>query len=157
VDRIVYVEGSMRGVKLPRERRLALANDLEQTARAAPGVEKATLVVSVPFYSSEGRSLYVTGIDSVRKLGRFMLQAGSTDYFATFGTRILHGRGFSAADRADAPRIAVVSEAMARVLWPNQDAVGKCFRISNDTMPCTTVVGVAENIKSRALRSSEGD
>jgi predicted permease len=156
-DRIAYVEGSMRGVKLPRGRQLALANDLLQTARAAPGVDDATLVVSVPFYSSEGRSLFVAGIDSVRKLGRFALQAGSTDYFATAGTRILRGRGFSADDRADAPRIAVVSEAMAKVLWRNQDALGKCFRISSDTMPCTTVVGIAENITSRELKSAEGD
>ncbi len=157
VDRIAYVEGSMRGVKLPPERQLALANDLLQTARTAPGVDDATLVVSVPFYSSEGRSLFVAGIDSVRKLGRFALQAGSTDYFATAGTRILRGRGFSADDRASAPRIAVVSEAMAKVLWRNQDALGKCFRISSDTMPCTTVVGIAENITSRELRSAEGD
>ena len=35
---------------------------------------------------------------------------------------------------------------MANVLWPGQDPIGKCFRISSDTMPCTTVVGIAENI-----------
>jgi hypothetical protein len=99
----------------------------------------------------------VAGIDSVRKLGRFELQAGSTDYFATVGTRILRGRGFSAEDRADAPRIVVVSEAMAKVLWPNQEAIGKCVRISSDTMPCTMVVGIAENVTSRELRNSGAD
>ncbi len=156
VDRIAYVEGSMRGVTLNKARRLALANDLVNTARAVPGVENATLLVSVPFYSTEGRSLYVAGIDSVRRLGRFMLQAGSPDYFATVGTRILRGRGFTAQDLADAPRIAVVSQAMANVLWPNLDPLGKCFRISSDTMPCTAVVGVAEDIKSREL-SGAGD
>jgi predicted permease len=156
VDRIAYVEASMRGVKLPRERQVALANDLVNTARGTPGVDGATLVVSVPFYSSEGRPLYVAGIDSVRRLGRFSLQAGSTDYFATVGTRILRGRAFSADDRAEAPRVAVVSDAMAKVLWPSQDALGKCFRISSDTMPCTTVIGIAENIRSREL-SSAGD
>ena len=135
---------------------MALADELLSTAQAVPGVEKATLLVSVPFYSSEGRSLHVAGIDSVRRLGRFMLQAGSPDYFATMGTRILRGRAFSVEDRADAPRIAIVSQAMANVLWPNQDPLGKCFRISSDTMPCTAVVGVAENIRSREL-SSAGD
>jgi ABC-type antimicrobial peptide transport system permease subunit len=45
---------------------------------------------------------------------------------------------------------------MAKVLWPNQDAIGKCFRIGSDTMPCTTVIGVSENIRSREL-SSAGD
>ena len=108
----------------------------------------------MPFYSTEGRSLFVRGIDSVRQLGRFTLQAGSPDYFATVGHAHpprprVHRRG----SRRRAA-VAVVSEAMAKVLWPNQDALGKCFRISSDTMPCTTVVGVAEDIKSRELSSA---
>jgi putative ABC transport system permease protein len=156
VEQIAYVEGSMRGVKLPKEGQAALAADLENAARSLPGVEKATVIISVPFYSSEGHSLFVQGIDSVRRLGRFAMQAGSPDYFATVGTRILRGRAFTAEDRADAPRVAVVSEAMARVLWPNQDALGKCLRIGSDTLPCTSVIGVAENIRSREL-SSAGD
>lgn len=156
VDRVAYVEGSMRGVKLSKDRQEALAADLENTARALPGVEKATVIISVPFYSSEGHSLFVQGIDSVRRLGRFSMQAGSPDYFSTVGTRILRGRAFTAEDRADAPRVAVVSDAMAKVLWPNQDAIGKCFRIVSDTMPCTSVIGVAENIRSREL-SHAGD
>ncbi len=154
VSRIAYVEGSMRGVTLPKDRQASLAADLESEARALPGVEKASVIISVPFYSSEGHSFFVQGIDSVRRLGRFSMQAGSPDYFATVGTRILRGRAFTAEDRVDGPRVAVVSEAMAKVLWPNQDAIGKCFRIGGDTMPCTSVIGVAENIRSRELNSA---
>jgi putative ABC transport system permease protein len=155
VDPVAYVEASMRGVKLTKDRQEALSNELESAARALPGVQAASLIVSVPFYSSEGRSLYVQGIDSVRRLGRFSLQAGSPGYFPTVGTRILRGRGIAAEDRAGAPRVAVVSDAMAKVLWPNQDAIGKCFRISSDTMPCTTVVGIAENVRSRQLSRAD--
>ncbi len=156
VSRIAYVEASMRGVKLPKERQAALATDLEDAARALPGVDDASEIISVPFYVSEGHSLFVQGIDSVRRLGRFVLQAGSPQYFATMGTRVLRGRSFTADDRSDGPRVAVVSEAMAAALWPNQDAIGKCFRIGSDTMPCTSVIGIAENIRSREL-SQAGD
>jgi ABC-type lipoprotein release transport system permease subunit len=45
----------------------------------------------------------------------------------------------------------VVSDAMARVLWPGKDAIGQCIRINADTVPCTYVVGIAENIKSGTL------
>ncbi len=111
----------------------------------------ATEAVSVPFYSGEGRGLYVPGVDSVRKLGSFMLQVGSPEYFATVGTRLLRGRGILAEDRAAAPHVAVVSEAMAGVLWPGRDAIGQCIRVGSDTTPCFTVVGVAENIRARSL------
>ena len=89
--------------------------------------------------------LYVPGIDSVRKLGRFTYQTATTDYFRTMGTRILRGRGFTEADRASAPKISVVSESMAKVLWAGKDALGQCMRVRADTMPCTTVVGIAED------------
>jgi len=45
----------------------------------------------------------------------------------------------------------VVSEAMARTLWPNKDAIGQCVKIRADTMPCTYIVGIAENIKNNSL------
>jgi len=40
------------------------------------------------------------------------------------GTRILRGRGFTADDRGTSPRVAVVSESMARALWPNANPIG---------------------------------
>jgi ABC-type antimicrobial peptide transport system permease subunit len=44
--------------------------------------------------------------------------------------------------------VIVASEAMAKALWPTQDALGQCVRIGSDTVPCTTVVGIAENIRA---------
>jgi putative ABC transport system permease protein len=41
-----------------------------------------------------------------------------------------------------------VSAGMAEKLWPGQDALGKCVKVGGDTMPCWTVVGVAENVKA---------
>jgi ABC-type antimicrobial peptide transport system permease subunit len=34
---------------------------------------------------------------------------------------------------------------MARVLWPGKEALGQCMRVGADTMPCTTVIGIAED------------
>ena len=89
------------------------------------------------------------------RLGRFMLQAGSPDYFATVGTRIVRGRGFTSKTE---PTVRGWPWSARR--WPcalaEQDPLGKCSRISRDTMPCTTVVGVAEDIKSRELSGARG-
>jgi predicted permease len=95
--------------------------------------------------------LFVPGIDSVSKLGNFSLQAGSPEFFQTMGTRIVRGRGLTAEDRATSPRVMVVSEAMAKKLWPQEDPIGKQLRVSSDTMPFTTVVGVAQDVRRGSL------
>ncbi len=78
------------------------------------------------------------------------------DYFATLGTRILRGRGVAAQDGAHAPGVMVVSDAMAKTLWPGRDPIGQCVRVGADTAPCRYVVGVAENIKSQKLGDDPG-
>jgi len=85
------------------------------------------------------------------------MQGGSPSYFATAGTRIVRGRGFTPEDRAGAAPVVVVNDAMAKALWPNEDAIGKCIKISADTAPCRAVVGVAENIKFSAMGAEQPD
>jgi predicted permease len=155
VEPVLFVEYTSRGVKLAPVELSTLGDRLVAEARAIPGVVSATLNVSIPFYSGESRGIYVPGVDSIRKLGRFQLQAASTDYFATIGTRIIRGRGFTAADRANAPRVVVVSEAMGKAVWKGADPIGRCIRIGRDTMPCTTVVGIAENMRAQRLTNAE--
>jgi predicted permease len=110
----------------------------------------------MPFWSSWSTDLHVAGIDSVQRLGEFYLNAVSPDYFATMGTRVLRGRGITNEDVAGAPRAMVVSQAMAKTLWPGRDALGQCVRVGGDTVPCTTVVGIAENIRSQTLSAEDG-
>jgi predicted permease len=151
VEPILYVAAHGRSVKPAPAEMAALKERMLDEARSSPGVVRATRTQMVPFWSGERRLLFVPGIDSVRRLGHFDLAAGSPDYFATMGTRILRGRGFTRDDGASAPRVAVVSEAMAGIIWPGRDAIGQCMRINADTMPCTTIVGIAENIRSRSI------
>lgn len=51
------------------------------------------------------------------------------DYFRTLGTRILEGREFGLEDGATAAPVVVVSESLARKLWPEGDAVGKVLSV----------------------------
>lgn len=83
----------------------------------------------------------------MNQLGDFTTNAVSPEYFETVGTRIVRGRAISDADREGAPLVAVVSQSMARVLWPNQDPIGRCLKVDADTVPCSEVVGVAQDIR----------
>jgi predicted permease len=154
-DPVLLASRNMRGMDMDDSARARIGRELLATAQAIPGVEFATYVSSVPFWSTSSTDLFVTGIDSVRRLGRFTFQTATTDYFKTMGTRIVRGRAFTADDRATAPRIAVVSESMANVLWPGKEALGQCMRVHADTMPCTTVVGIAEDIVQNDLTTNK--
>ena len=152
VTPVAYVEGVTRGAKPTNAEMNALAERLVVAASAIPGVQNASLTISVPFWSVMGRGApYVPGVDSVRKLGRFGLQAGSPSYFETVGTRIIRGRGFSEQDRGNSAPIVVVSEAMANALWPGKNPLGQIMRIGSDTNPFMTVVGVAEDMRLEEL------
>jgi predicted permease len=154
-DRLVLARYELRGTTLDDSATQALRRRMLETAQNLPGVERAARVSSVPFWSTSSTRLFVTGIDSVQRLGRFTYQVGSADYFATMGTRILRGRAFGPDDRAGTARVAVVSEGMAAVIWPGQEALGQCMRVGADTMPCTTVIGVAEDAVQNSLSDAQ--
>ena len=156
VDPILLVSLNMRGEKLDSARDVQLRERLLEAAVALPGVENATRQTAAPFWSNSSTNLFVEGIDTVSRLGQFDYAAVSPSHFRTMGTRLLRGRGIQAQDAATSPRVMVVSDAMGKVLWPGRDPIGQCIRVQADTMPCTYVVGIAENIKEQQLLSDSG-
>ena len=151
VDPVLIVGLNMRGETLDSARNVELKERLMRIALALPGVANASRQTAIPFWSNSSTNLYVEGIDTVGRLGQFSYSAVSPAHFATTGTRLIRGRGIEETDVAGSPRVMVVSQAMARALWPGREAMGQCVRVGADTMPCTTVVGIAENIKDQQL------
>jgi predicted permease len=155
VARVVYVEPRMRGVRLDSIQAGDLRRRILEAATELPFVESGARTITVPFWISMSDDLFVPGIDSVDKLGDFDLNAVSPDYFRTMGTRIRRGRGFTDADSRNAPLVTIVGESMARKLWPRKDALGECIRIGSDTVPCSQVVGIAQDVRSGLLDETE--
>lgn len=73
--------------------------------------------------------------------------AVSADYFTVLGLDLVSGRGFTQAERTAEAGVAVVSETIARRLWPAGDAVGQVVRLeAPQSMSRTlTVVGVVRD------------
>jgi predicted permease len=55
----------------------------------------------------------------------------STSYFDVLGVPIVRGRGFTPAE-VDGNPVAIVSESIARTLWPNGSGIGETFRLESD-------------------------
>ena len=123
------------------------------------GVAGASVAVGSPFAVSLAIDLEVPGVaDSVlqSKEGGPYIQVVSPDYFATLGTAVRRGRGFTPADGPGAPRVTVVNETMAHRLWPAEDPLTKCLKIGvkefrKKIVPCSAVVGVVEDVRRNQL------
>mgnify|MGYP001191321966 CR=1 FL=1 len=134
-------------VRYDAERAKSYFQRVLEVARQTPGVQSAALSSVIPmgnnlqneFVVPEGYQL-PQGQESVGVLANTV----SEGYFDTFQVRLTKGRGFRETDNDKAPKVAVVNEEFARRYWPNQDPLGKRFRLGGATGDWVEVVGVAE-------------
>jgi macrolide transport system ATP-binding/permease protein len=122
---------------------------LTERARQLPGVKNAALSRMIPF---DGSTLTADNIapegyqfPKGKENDSVFSSAVDEQYFDTMGTPIVRGRGVQATDSATAPPVAVVNEFMAERYWPNQDPIGKRFRMLGRDAKWVQVVGVARN------------
>jgi predicted permease len=116
--------------------------------RSTPGVVRAATTLLTPFRGQWVSNIRTEGTDPEDDGHRTTFNSISPGYFKTIGIPLVAGRDFTLADHADAPRVAVVNEATVRALWPDGDALGQTFVLSDDRV---TVVGIARNAKNNAL------
>jgi predicted permease len=155
VDQVLAVQvdhGQTRADTAAVSRFLSIA---EERVRGVAGARKTATSLTAPYRPSMTMPVFLPGRDELPGVGQNALGypsffAVSPEFFATMGLTILRGRDFAVVDAATAPPVAIVDATMARTFWPNGDALGQCFRVSADTAPCRTVVGVVEDSK-RAL------
>lgn len=133
--------------------------ELTERAAALPGVESAALAAAVPFDTSS----FMLGCE-VGAEGRIIpgLETGDEGYLTgnynridehyarTMGLTLVRGRDLTRQDDAAAPRVALINESMARMLWPDADALGQRFRLHRGGA-YTQVVGIVRDGKYRML------
>jgi predicted permease len=113
-----------------------------------PGVKSAALSAVVPFSTDINSEQIIT-----EDQGQFpdnhseaFYDQVSPGYLDTLGIAIVEGRGFTDQDTSASPKVAIVSQAMARFYWPEQDVIGKRFKTAADG-PFFQVVGVTRDEK----------
>ncbi|OLE96804.1 MAG: hypothetical protein AUG75_15940 [Cyanobacteria bacterium 13_1_20CM_4_61_6] len=138
----------------------ALLDRIPSALHSLPGVTAITPVEAPPFFGPgvfnapwevEGRSS-----SQAHENPRIPIEAGGPEYFRTLEIPLLRGRGFLDTDRENAPSVAVVSEAAARLLQLGADPIGQRIRMARDTGAAAwrTVVGIAGDIHFRNLREA---
>ena len=129
-----------------------LYEDGLERLRRIPGIRAAAVVNGVPL--ERALNLNVDVLDGPEKFEDELTdwRYASTDYFAALGAPIVAGRGFTDADRAGSPPVAVVSEQFARRFFKDSSPLGRHIRVF-DADGSIEIVGVVRDLKEGGLRT----
>jgi predicted permease len=146
-DRVIVADVDLDVVGTPRAGQFEFYDQARTRMQQLPGVEGASVGIAVPLRWMFAMGISIPGRDSlpVPPGGSPKYNGVTPDFFETVGLPIRKGRGFTEADRPGAPRVMVANEAFAAFYWPGEDALGQCVKLGTDTVPCTTIVGIAAN------------
>jgi predicted permease len=128
---------------------MRLYKELLEKLNAIPGVRSASLSRYRLLFARPDRNLWVQGSASVVEADRevYCYPVGPR-FFETQGIGLLLGRGFSPADAETAPRVAVISESLAREFFPNKEPIGRRLGFGKpDASGDFQIVGVARDIQ----------
>ena len=144
----------------PPEVRSFYARLLERV-RTLPGVESAAtatgvlmpLLANSGIYSIEGKPQ-----PPPDERIEYPVEVVSPGFFETLDMALASGRTFNEQDHADAPRVVVINETLARLGWPGADPIGRRIKPGDQdsNSPWMTVVGVIRDVRrsdvTRAIR-----
>jgi predicted permease len=133
------------------ERAAALRRTLIDRIAALPVVEAVASALMPPL--AEGMVHVEAGVPGQELLATFDRNDVSSDYFSLVEIPIVRGRAFTAADEVGTSNAAIVTEATARRLWPDQEPLGQ--RLVIEPRPNQRreleVVGVARDTEVRTI------
>jgi len=130
--------------------------DLVARVAALPGVESVGLARYFGTINAQLPEQPVGFADQPEATAGGATEFISPGFFATAGVPLLRGRDVAWSDVPDSPRVAVVSESLARSLAPDGDVIGRVIR--HGTSPATAklqIVGVAGNLSMGNYRRTD--
>jgi putative ABC transport system permease protein len=151
-DRLLTLKAVLVPPAYDEERRRAFHDACLTRVSALPGVQAAALTFSLPIDGSNWYSVFIAAdkpIPPRSELPNSAITPVSANYFETMGMRLLKGRAFNSADRADSANVAVINETLARRIWPGEDPLGKRLKQGwpESQNPWREVVGVVADVK----------
>lgn len=148
---------------IPRTRYKSAAEEINfwnQTLakmRALPGVETAAAVDDLPFNGGSHQPIAIEGRPAVAmsEQPEVDVRVISTGYLRAMHIQLVRGRDFNESDTADKPGAILISEAMAKHFWPNEDALGKRLTMTFAPGKIREVVGIVGDVKLDGLDQAE--
>ena len=128
-------------------------SDLQSRIKTLPGVQSVSVSNGLPFEGAnfppfliEGQQPPPPGQDPTG-----LLYTVSTDYFKTMSIGLVRGRLFSSQDTRETPQVALIDEVFARNYFPNQDPIGRRFKLNTPDAESREIVGVVRHVEHAGL------
>jgi predicted permease len=136
----------MASLRWNPERGIAFQNAVLNRVRTLPGVETAALASNAPFTTGVSRTILKQGQEAeAHPRGTGMaVNHVSPGYFDALRIRLIEGRAVNDLDRADTFKVVVINEAVSKLFWPGESAVGKKLYYLSDPV-IRQVIGVVAN------------
>jgi putative ABC transport system permease protein len=152
---LLTTEIQLSPVKYPEEsQRIQFFTTLREELGAIPGVSDVAIINQLPILNPGNNPWVYAGDgpppdpdDRRASFWRTVLPG----YFGAMKIPLLLGRGIEPSDLADAPRVLVINETMARTLFPGEDPLGKLVRI-HQREGAYEVVGVVGDVRLEGTR-----
>ena len=129
-----------------------LANLLSQI-KTLPGVHSVSVSNGLPFEGANFPPLVIEGqpAPAPGQDPSGLLYLVSPDYFKTMEIDLVRGRLFSSQDTREAPQVALIDEVFARQYFPNQDPIGRRFKLNTPGAESHEIVGVVRHVEHVGL------
>jgi macrolide transport system ATP-binding/permease protein len=117
--------------------------DVIESAKSVPGVVDASVSSNGVFGGGIAGTIFREGEQTDPNKGGTLVNFDDVTpgHFETMRIPLLRGRDFTDFDRENTTPVVVINEAMAKIVWPGEEALGKRFAIVNTTN-LLQVVGV---------------
>jgi putative ABC transport system permease protein len=154
VDGVAMLESDPRYAGYSTAETAHAYEELRRRVAAIPGVQSAVLTQGLPMQTTAAPVV----VQDVAPDAGLSMAAGAIwagpGYFDLLRIPILYGRPIDERDRRDTPRVAVISETMARRSFGADNAVGRRFRFEKDADTWMEVIGV---VRDTGTADRQGD
>jgi putative ABC transport system permease protein len=129
-----------------------------QRVRALPGVSSAGAIDDLPLVGGSNQPIAVAGrpVVAMSEQPEVSVRVITPGYLQAMHIPVLQGRDLNDNDTADSTSVVVISQSMAKQLWPNENPIGRHLKLTFYPDKDREIVGVIGDVKQNGLDSTAG-
>ena len=137
-----------------REKQSSFYQEMLRRVQSLPGIEAAGISDNLPLDRNRSWGISVKGVKYPKgALEDTFVYIVTPGYLKSAGMRLVEGRDFTWADRANTEGVVIINKTVARKLWPGQDPVGRMAQAGQGDK---RVIGVIDDVQTDTVEGESG-